>query len=414
MVIKRIDKDGVGFELGLKAGDTLISFDDRPVLDILDYYFWDGETDFLMTVETCSGEQVEYEIEKNSGETLGLEFDDELIPMTCRNNCVFCFVDQLPKGSRSALNVKDDDYRMSFSMGNYITLTNLKKVDFERIVRLKLSPLYVSVHSTEDTVRRRMMRYAGNFSIMNQLKCLADSGIVLHTQIVYCPGYNDDYINSVRKLSALAETLAIVPVGITKFSNSGLTPVTEVTARKVIADITPLQEEFLKARGDRFVYLADEFYVKAHMSMPAYEHYGNFNQIENGVGLIAKLKHEAELQNLNYNMQITDNVTIATSVSAYDTIKSIAGDRATVIKIINNYFGSSVTVAGLITGRDLVEQLAGKVNGRLLLPRCMFKEGGNVFLDDMTLTELQESLGCEIKVVDIDGESLVKSLFNVG
>jgi len=416
MVITKVDKDGIGFELGLKAGDTLVSFDGRPILDILDYYFWDGETDFVMTVEHVSGEQVKYDIEKDVSETLGLEFDNDLTPMTCRNNCVFCFVDQLPKDSRPTLYVKDDDYRMSFSMGNYITLTNLKKEDFERIVRLKLSPLYVSVHSTDNTIRQHMMQYRRNVSVIKQLKYLADNEITVHAQIVYCPGYNDDYVKSVRELSDVAETIAIVPVGITKFSKYNLTPVSETIARKVIADIEPLQEGYLKVKGDRFVYLADEFYVKAHMRIPAYEHYGNFDQIENGVGLIAKLKQEVTDSNSFAGGEAqTANITIATSVSAYDTIKAIADSisgNVIVIKIINNYFGPSVTVAGLLTGQDLAEQLLGKVSGKLLLPKCMLNECGDVFLDNMTLTELKRRLGCEVVVVDVDGEKLVKGILS--
>ncbi|MCL2369855.1 MAG: DUF512 domain-containing protein [Firmicutes bacterium] len=417
MKIVKVNKDGVGHELGIKVGDKLKGFDNNPATDILDYQFFDGETDFVMTIEDSSGQETDYEIEKDIYETLGLEFDAELSPMSCHNNCVFCFVDQLPKGSRDALNVKDDDYRMSFAMGNYITLTNLTQKDFDRIVRLKLSPLYVSVHSTDDAVRQRMLRCKKKLpSIMDSLRYLRDNGIIFHTQIVYCPTFNDDYIRSAKDLSAVAESLAIVPVGITKYCKNPLKPVDKAIARKVIADIVPLQDEFLKARGDRFVCLADEFYIKAHMNIPPYEHYGNFDQIENGVGLIAKLEQEAKVVACDNSPPKNGNyITIATSVSAYDTIKRIVdglGKHITVIPIINKYFGESVTVAGLITGQDLAEQLAGKVRGRLLLPRCMLKEGGDIFLDDMSLTELKDKLGADIQVVDVDGESLVRSVLN--
>ena len=426
MKITKVYPHGIGRELGIKAGDRLAAFDGRPVVDILDYGFYDVQNDFVMTVET-DGEIIDFEISKDDGETLGLEFGEELPPIRCRNKCIFCFVDQLPPVCRPSLKVKDDDYRMSFLTGSYITLSNLGESEFERILRLRLSPLYISVHSTDDNVRRRVMGNKGggaSAGITEQMRRLHNGGIKLHTQIVYCHGYNDDYVKSARELSEVAASLAVVPVGLTKYCNKALTPVDRDIARKVIADTEPLQAEFLAERGDRFVYLADEFYLKAGLAVPPFEEYGEFEQIENGVGLLAKLEREAEeyLETTNDERRTTNEgreITVATSVAAYDTIKRIVelitGNRqpsttVTVVPIVNDYFGHSVTVAGLITGGDLAAQLAGKVRGRLLIPRCMLKEGGDLFLDGMTVAELGRRLGVMVEVVGAGGEELVRAI----
>ena len=413
MIIKTVMPQGIGYELGLKSGDRIVAFDSNPVVDVLDYEFYDSLSYFVLTA-VCNGEEIDFEIDKDDDESLGLVLEDAGTTKVCVNKCLFCFCDNLPPNSRATLRIKDDDYRTSFLLGNYITLTNLTDSDFDRILRLRLSPLYISVHSTDDVVRRRLIGNPKAKPILPQLKRLSDEGIVLHTQIVYCPTYNDDYVTTARELSAFAETLAIVPVGLTAYSNPGLVPVDNGIAAKIIADVRILQKEFLLSIGRRFVYAADEFFVRAGISIPSYEEYDDFEQIENGVGLLAKFEHEAlsvPISNIGCKADI--QTVVATSIAAYDTIKRIVeaiGVKCKVIPIPNKHFGGGVSVAGLVCGSDIVSELKGLSIDRLLIPSCMLKEGETIFLDDMTLSELKAHLDANIIVVPVLGDVFVSTL----
>lgn len=416
MRIIDVQENTIGAELGISAGDELLSFDGNDVSDILDYDFYNDGESFIMSV-LHQGEIIDFEIEKDTEEDLGLVLDDELKTIVCRNKCIFCFVDQLPKKElRNTLRVKDDDYRLSFISGSYVTLTNVVQEDLDRIVRLKLSPLYVSIHSCNSELRRIMLGNPKAPDIVKQLEYLHNNGIKIHAQIVYCPDVNEDIAESIEISSRYCESLAVVPVGLTKDCNSKLRPVNDKDAKRIIDIVEPLQKRFLKEKGTRFVFLADEFYIKANRAVPSFESYEDFVQIENGVGLVASFKHDVD-EALKDSVTVCDKVrSVATGMDAYPHIKECAeklaaksGGRINVYGIRNDFFGPSVTVAGLVTGGDILNQLQGKEIGScLILPRCMFKEFHDVFLDNMTVNELSEKLGVKIKIIDTDGYSFVK------
>ncbi len=416
MRIVDVDKGSVGEELGIKPDDELIAFDGQKVVDILDYDFYNESERFYMTVKS-GDEEIEFDIEKDSDEDLGLTLEEELSVRVCRNKCIFCFVDQLPKRElRKSLHVKDDDYRYSFISGSYVTLTNVSTDDLERIVRLKLSPLYISIHSSNNELRRKMLGNPKAPDIVEQLKFLYRGGIKIHAQIVYCPEINEDVAETAIDTAPYCESLAVVPVGLTKDCNTALRCVNRDDARRVVERIAPLQKEFLKKKRTRYVFLADEFYIIGELPVPSYEHYENFVQIENGVGMIALFKHEVEFALEETDDGQVGNFSIATGVAAYKTIKEAAkkitdkfGGSIKVFPVVNSFFGESVTVAGLVTGGDIYKRLNGEELGEyLMLPRCMLKEFGDVFLDNMTIGELEHKLGTKIKIVGTDGVSFVK------
>lgn len=416
MRIIDVQKNSIGAELGIAAGDELLSFDGNEVSDILDYDFYNDGESFVMSVYR-DGEIFDYEIEKDTEEDLGLVLDGELKVGVCRNKCIFCFVDQLPKKElRNTLRVKDDDYRLSFISGSYVTLTNVSQKDLERIVRLRLSPLYVSIHSCNNELRRVMLGNPKAPDIIAQLEYLHSNGIGIHAQIVYCPDVNEDIAESIAIASRYCKSLAIVPVGLTKDCNSRLRAVNGDDARKIIQIVEKCQEDFLKELGTRFVFLADEFYIKAGSPVPHYESYEDFVQIENGVGLTALFRHDFDEALKEADIACDKVRSIATGEDAYPFIKEAAdklsaktGGKINVYAIRNEFFGPSVTVAGLVTGGDIYNQLCGKEIGScLILPRCMFKEFHDVFLDNMTVDELSKKLGVSVKIIDTDGYSFVK------
>ena len=292
-----VDKGSISYRLGIKSGDILLSFDGNPVKDILDYHYYDGMEEFVMTISR--GEQItDYEIEKDYDESLGLELDEsmELTPIRCKNKCKFCFVDQLPKGMRESLYVKDDDYRLSFVSGNYITLTNVFKEELERIVRLHLSPLYVSVHTTDNNIKNQLVTNPEGSKTFEKLKFLTDNGIQVNTQIVMCPNENDGEVllhtlEDLQSLRPMLKSVAVVPVGLTKH-REGLYPLIPVDKEKARQTIT-LANDINKKYGI-FAYPSDEFYIKAELPLPNYEDYGDFEQIENGVGLVRMFEYEVD------------------------------------------------------------------------------------------------------------------------
>ncbi len=418
MRILGVEKNSIGEELGLKAGDEVVSFDGYKAVDILDYEFYDGSEQFSLGVKRGEEETL-YEIEKDADETLGLEFDREIPIRGCKNNCIFCFVHQLPKEEtlRDTLRVQDDDYRHSFISGNYVTLTNLSDFDVERIVRLKLSPLYISVHTVDDGLRNEMLGIKRSRPILPLLKRFHDAGIVLHTQIVYCPEVNEDLERSITELSEICATLAIVPVGLTKNANPRLRPVNKAEAEKVIALVEKYQKKLLGENGSRFVWASDEFYVKAGIPVPGGETYEDYPQLENGVGLLAKFEEDFAYA-LGNAAKCKRKLSVATGVSAYEFIKAHAeilnkklGCDITVYQIENRFFGDTVTVAGLIVGRDIYETLKDKDLGeRLIIPSVMLREFQDVFLDNMTVSRLEEKLNVKITVADSSGDGFVYAI----
>lgn len=412
---------------GVLAGETLLSIDGEPVVDLVDYEHLTANETLSLTLLNKAGQERTVRIQKDEYEPLGLSFATSLMDdmRTCKNHCVFCFIDQMPKGVRTSLHVKDDDWRMSFIMGNYVTLTNLDERELERIIKRRVSPLYVSLHASDPDVRVQLMKNPRAGDAMNQLRRLAEAGLKFHLQAVLCPGLNDGEVlkKTIRDVATLipyAQSLAIVPVGLTKF-REGLTPLRRFTpeeAGRMIDEIEPLQKTFLKKYGTRFLFLADEWYTCCRRELPAYEAYEDFPQIENGVGLLRLFEGDM-LEALEEREPLKEprRFFMAGGVSAEPFFREAYralepyGVFIETRAIVNNYFGESVTVGGLVTGEDLTSQLAGVDFGRaLLIPRAMLKADESVFLDGMTLLEAEHKLHTRIIPVS-SGDDLIEIVF---
>ena len=422
-----VDENSVGAEIGLEKGDSILAFDGEEAVDVLDYEYYEGQETFSITVLTKDGEKVDVDIEKDIDETLGLTFDESayLKSRACRNKCIFCFVDQLPKGMRKSLYFKDDDWRMSFAAGNYVTFTNLTEKEIQRILSKKFSPLYVSVHCSDDNVRRAMLQNKTAQDIMPLLKRFADAGITMHTQTVLCPGVNDGEVlqktmDDLYALYPYVNTLAVVPVGLTKVRD-GLTqvkPLGEEDAKRVLEMTDRFAQKCKKENGCRFVYCSDEFYLKAKKDFPTYGEYGSFSQIEDGVGLITKFKKEFDDAVKNFSAAKEGSFTLVTGVSAYPFIKNLAdelkekfGVKCQVIRVENEFFGKSVTVSGLLTARDILAALSKtEVGDTVLLPRVLLREIKDVFLDDVTLDEFKKAVGRKVETVENDGADFCRKM----
>jgi putative radical SAM enzyme (TIGR03279 family) len=376
--------------------------------------------------ENGSCEQID--LEKEDYEPLGLSFATSLMDnmRTCKNHCVFCFIDQMPKGGRSSLHVKDDDWRMSFVMGNYVTLTNLDERELDRVIRRRVSPLYISLHASDPEVRRAMMKNPHAGDILPQLKRLADAGLQFHLQIVLCPGLNDGdvlrrSIDDMLLLYPRARSLAVVPVGLTRHRDKlyPLRTFTREEAEATIDEIEARQAELLREHGTRFVFLADEWYTLCGRSLPAYDAYEGFPQIENGVGLLRLFEGDMlEALEEKKPLKRAKRFLVAggTSAQAFfaESYRQLLPYHITldVRAIRNRFFGESVTVGGLITGGDLVEQLMGEDFGRaLLIPRAMLKADEELFLDGMRKSEAEKKLGTRIIPV-ASGDHLVEIIFS--
>ncbi len=415
LIIKEIEKNSIGEEIGLKIGDKILSFDGKDAIDIFDYFHFNFKKEsFVLTVEQEDG-VFSCEIEKDLDETLGLTFEsDNLEIKTCQNNCIFCFVDQMPKGLRPSLYVKDDDYRQSYLCGNFVTLTNVKDSELDRICEYNLSPIYVSVQATSGEVRKMMLNNRFADKILPQLQKLSNAGIEIHTQIVLVKGVNDNEIlqKSLEDLSKIKGVLsvAVVPCGVTKF-REGLFKVNEFSkddAKKVLKTIKDFNEKL----GKTLVFASDEFYLKAELEVENYSHYGDFSQIENGVGMIAKFKHDF----LKACRKSTYRRTFlaVTGELAYNFIKKCAqicqenveGLKIEVEKIENEFFGKEVTCAGLIVGQDILKFVLNykKEFDALLIPQNMLRAGEDVFLDGMSVLELSKKINKPIRIVGEGGE----------
>lgn len=414
--------------VGIQIGDLLLSINGEPVIDLVDYEDLTASERLTLEIQKKTGERQILALEKDDFEPLGLSFASSLMSAmrTCKNHCVFCFIDQMPKGGRTSLHVKDDDWRLSFIMGNYVTLTNLDERELERIIHRRVSPLYVSFHASDPLVRRAMMKNPAAGGIMRQLKRLAEAELKFHLQIVLCPGINDGdvlrrSIDDTLALYPYAQSLAIVPVGLTRHRD-GLYPLRTYTseeARALIDEIEARQAAILKEHGTRYVFLADEWYTMSGSTLPAYEAYEAFPQIENGVGLLRLFEGEMiEALTEREPLRAPKRFLMAGGVSAEPFFRESYrmllpyGITIETRAIRNDYFGESVTVGGLVTGRDLVEQLKGEDFGRaLLLPRAMFKADEEVFLDGVTKAEAEAALGTRIIPV-VSGEDLVEMIYS--
>ena len=427
-VVKSVDPGSIADDCEIVAGDAILKVNNIEFKDILDFRYLTSDDYYVIEVEKKDGSIEEIEIENDLYEQFGCEFENSLLDeaKTCRNKCIFCFMDQLPPNMRKTMYFKDDDVRLSFLEGNYVTLTNLSEEDIERICNLRISPVNVSVHATEPSLRCMMLnnKFAGNLiSVMKRFK---DAGIFMNAQIVLCKNVNDGKnlertVNDLKELYPAVQSVSIVPVGLSKYRD-GLYPLEGFEKEdciKVIEQVEAYQNKFLSEIDTRLVYLADEFYIKAQKSLPAYESYEDFPQIENGVGLMASFEYEINKALKNVT-EVKNSVkkSIATSEIAYDyicgfvkKITDVTKADISVYKIKNNFFGERITVTGLICGSDIISQLKGKDLGEyLLLSASMFKSDCDIFLDDVTKEDVERELGVKVIINDNTGENFVNSL----
>lgn len=418
--VTNVDKNGVGYELGIEPGDEIVSFDGYEAEDLLDYLYYEGQEAFVVGVKR-DGKITECEVEKYDDETLGLDFEsDNLDIRLCHNNCIFCFVAQLPANMRPTLYVKDDDYRQSFLCGNYVTLTNLKKGDIDRIIRLNLSPLYISVHTTNGELRNKMLSNRFADRINDQLERLNAAGITMHTQIVLVKGVNDGKelektMEDIAKLENV-KTLAVVPCGITGHREN-LTKIENVD-EKYSADIINTINSFNKKIGRTLVFAADDFYVRAHMPYENYEYYGDFEQIENGVGMMTKFIHDFEKAARKTTYRRTFLLVTGVAAESFircfaeKTMKYCEGLKLTVLAVKNEFFGESITCAGLVVGRDIIKAVkeSGVRFDELCVPKIMLRDEGDAFLDDTTVSEVEEALGKKVRIIEEGGDGFFTSL----
>lgn len=413
-----VDKGSVADQLGIQVGDILLAFDKKPIKDILDYFYYDSLEEFVMTVQ-CGEEIIDFEIEKYQDESLGLDLDEsvQLTPFRCKNKCKFCFVDQMPKGMRNTLYVKDDDYRLSFVSGNFITLTNVFEEELQRIVDLHLSPLYVSVHATNGNIKKHLISNPEGAKTFEKLQFLTKNGIDVHTQVVMCPNENDGEVlkqtlTDLQSLRPRLKTCAVVPVGLTKFRENlyHIDSVDKEKAKQTIDIVAKINKEFGK-----FVWCSDEFFIKANLPLPKYEEYGDFEQIENGVGLVRAFEFDMDLaldeikpQKSNVKVSCITGHSFGDYLIAFcDKLKQkFKGLDCEVIKINNDFFGHTITVAGLITAQDIIAQCKGKLHKNVIIPSTMLREFTTTFLDGVSVEELEKELGVKI-YVSSGGDSFV-------
>ncbi|MDO4618130.1 MAG: DUF512 domain-containing protein [Clostridia bacterium] len=428
LTISYVEPGSIAEEAGIEKGDILLSVNGEMPHDILEYRYLISEYEIEVEIEKANGAKEVIVIE-NDYEDLGIEFSEGLIDSakSCTNKCVFCFIDQLPKGMRETVYFKDDDARLSFLQGNYVTLTNMTNEDIERLIRMRVSPINISVHTTNPKLRVKMLsnRFAGN--IFDTMKKFRDNGLYMNLQIVLCPDINDkdELDRTIRDLETLipyAQSLSVVPVGLTRYREGlcEIKPFDSLGSLEVVRQVEAYQKEFLKKHGTRFVYLADEFYINAKLPIPKADSYEGFPQIENGVGLIASMEEEFG-EALNHLPKKTNprNIVIATGELAAPFIESlierIPSDNLScrVISVKNNFFGGGVNVAGLVVGRDIIDAV-GDLEGfdELLIPDSMLRDGEDIFLDDITLTELEDTLKIKITPVSNDGYEFLEKVLN--
>lgn len=412
----------------IKSGDALISVNGHEISDVLDYRFYICEKKLALRVMR-NGEELSFIIKKEEYDDIGLEFETFLMDKkhTCRNACVFCFIDQMPKGMRDTLYFKDDDSRLSFLQGNYVTLTNLSDADVERIIKMHMSPINISVHTTNPELRVKMLRNKRAGEVLSYMKRFADAGIEMNCQIVLCKGYNDgqELINTMHDLASMYPSVlsvSVVPFGATKYRD-GLCHIEQFTKEESAAVVRQVEDFAAKCRdyyGDYIIYCGDEFYIEGGLNIPDGKYYGDYRQIENGVGMIASMKDEFDeaLDDIEYD-GAPRAVSVITGTLAYDFIKSLCEKledkcinlNIQVYKIENDFFGHTVTVAGLVTGRDIMAQLRGKSLGdAIYIPETMLRADGDLFLDGTSIDELENALGADVRVVECNGYDFVKKI----
>ncbi|MBE5930282.1 MAG: DUF512 domain-containing protein [Lachnospiraceae bacterium] len=427
--IKEVLPGSIAEELEIEAGDVLVSINEQPIKDVFDYRYLSEDEEIVLLIRKPDGEEWELEIEKDAYEDLGLVFEDGLMDeyRSCRNKCIFCFIDQMPTGMRDTLYFKDDDARLSFLQGNYITLTNLSEEDMERILFYKLSPINISVHTTNPELRCKMLnnRFAGE--ALEKIKRFYDAGLEMNGQIVLCKGYNDgeELERTIHDLTAylpLIQSVSVVPMGMTKFREelTQVEPFTKEDAIEVIGIIKKWQDIIQKHYGTRMIHASDEWYLLAGLPLPAEDDYEGYPQLENGVGMIRLLHVEVDeyLAGCKGDDR-TRKLTLVTGELAASTIKEqvekiqkkYPNIDAKVVAIRNDFFGNSITVAGLVTAQDIISQLKDRELGEiLLLPEVMLRSGEDVFLDDLTVSDVEKALQTRVGIVKSEGEAFVRAV----
>ncbi|MBO7196458.1 MAG: DUF512 domain-containing protein [Clostridia bacterium] len=430
--ITDVYSDSRAFKAGILSGDVLVSINGNEIRDVLDYRFYLTET----MVELClsrGGEEYSVVIKKGEYDDIGLEFETPLMDKkhSCTNKCIFCFIDQNPEGLRESLYFKDDDSRLSFIHGNYVTLTNMTQQDVDRIIKMRMSPINISVHTTNPELRVKMMKNKHSGEVLKYLNDFADAGLSMCGQIVLCRGVNDgeELMRSLRDLAALypaMSSVAIVPAGLTKFRDK-LYPLTDFTkeeATQIIDMINSVGDVHKQQHGTRLFYAADEFYLKAEREIPDADYYEDYPQIENGVGMIRSLSDEfgLALDNAADATEILNkkrSVSLVTGVASYPMIKEQVSKLCSlcpnlnveIYEILNDFFGRSITVSGLLTGRDICAQLEGKPLGEeLLIPMNCLRHGEETFLCGMTVSEMSERLGVPVRTSGSDGYELAEAI----
>lgn len=430
--IKKIAVGSIAEELELESGDRVIGVNNQAIEDVFDYHYLINDEYIELAVLKKSGEEWILEIEKDAEEDLGITFESSLMDdyHSCSNKCIFCFIDQLPKGMRETMYFKDDDSRLSFLQGNYITLTNMKDRELDRIIKYKLSPINISVHTTDPELRCMMLhnRFAGK--IMEQITKLYEAGTIMNGQIVLCKGVNDGEalkrtIGDLMTFLPFMESLSVVPVGLSRHREGlyPLEPFTKEDAVEVLNIIHGFQEKCMEEYDTHFVHASDEWYILAEQPLPEAENYDGYVQLENGVGMLRLQEeefHEALAEDFRENTEkAAGHCTIATGKLAGPFLRKLIGDfnqkyphvQADVIEITNNFFGPRITVSGLLTGRDIVEQLKDRELGScLLLPVNVLRSGEDVLLDDVHISEIEKTLQVPVRIVQSNGKDLYEAL----
>ena len=434
-IITKVISNGIAEEVGIEVNDVLLSINDNKINDIIDYKFLSADEEIVLEVEKANGEVWEIEIEKEYGEDLGIEFGGGLMDVakSCSNKCIFCFIDQLPKGMRETLYFKDDDSRLSFLQGNFVTLTNMKDEDIDRIIKYHISPINVSVHTTNPHLRVQMLnnKFAGD--VFERMQKLAAAGITMNAQIVSVPGINngDELKRTITDLYTLypqVSDVAVVPIGITKF-RQGLKQVSTYTKEQSVEElerVKRLQDKYMREIGEPFVRLSDEFYLVADKQIPRQEFYDDYHQIEDGIGMVRCFRDAIDNTLDDLDLENNESYSIVTGYLAYNELLEATDKikrrnsklQIDVYKIKNNYFGETITIAGLLTGTDIIDQMKGIINSKyLILSNNMFRKGyeladsdEQIMLDNMKIKDIESALDVKVIVVDYTGEDLIQKL----
>lgn len=430
-VIIKVEKGSIGEELGIEKGDILLDINGNIINDVFDYRYFIQDEFLEVAIKKTNGEEWVFEIEKDEYEDLGITFESGLMDKakSCSNKCIFCFIDQLPKGMRETLYFKDDDSRLSFLQGNYVTLTNMKDEDINRIIYYHLSPINISVHTTNMELREQMLKNPKAVNVMSHIKKFYDSNIEMNFQVVLCRNINDKFqlektINDLSKFIPKASSLSIVPLGVTKYRENlyNFELFDKESSLEVINQVEYWQKKLKNKYGKRFVFASDEFYLKAEKELPKLKEYEDFPQLENGVGMLTLMKSEFE----NYFSKLSGdsikrNLTLATGKAAYSFISELCNEISrkftnTNIKVFlieNDFFGENITVSGLLTGKDIINQLKDKkLSKYLFIPGNSLRTDDTVFLDDIDIKDIERELEVKVIVSDSNGENFIKQILN--